>query len=295
MRKIGIVANTSKPNWLQAARSIVDFLLGRGLEVLVEPENAREALFGEQAGQAGERLTESDMVFSLGGDGTFLSAVRLVGHRDVPIAGVNLGGLGFLAEFSASDFLSSLDRILAGDYRIQERMTLKASLARQGESVREERALNDVVISTTGVSRLATLRASIDNEYLTTYQSNGLIVATPTGSTAYSLSAGGPIVDPALEALLLTPICPHALSNRPILVPPHRTIRIDPLKIPGAAVVTVDGQTVLDFLGDDVLTVRSSEKRIKLITTNEASYFEILRSKLGWGGSKGNPDGSFSP
>lgn len=286
MRKIGIVANTSKPNWLETARSIAEFLAGRGVDVVIEPQEAASALFPDRMPPEKGTLVDSDMVLSLGGDGTFLKAVRLVGERDVPIVGVNLGGLGFLAGFSAEDFIPSLSRILAGDYRIDERMTVQASLTRQGETIRTERALNDVVINMTGVSRLAILRTSIDDEYLTTYEADGLIVATPTGSTAYSLSAGGPIVDPSLEALVLTPICPHSLSNRPILVPPHRAIRVCPLKIPEGAVVTVDGQTAFDLFYGDVLTVEKSDKNVKLITTNEASYFEILRSKLGWRGSK---------
>jgi len=286
MRKIGIVANTSKPNWLSTARSIVEFLAGRGVEAIVEPQAAAAALFPEGTKPPEGRLTDSDMVLSLGGDGTFLNAVRIVGERDVPIAGVNLGGLGFLAEFSAHDFLPSLDRILSGDYRLQERMTLQARLVRQGETIRKDRALNDVVISTTGVSRLAILKTHIDDEYLTTYEANGLIVATPTGSTAYSLSAGGPIVDPALEALVLTPICPHALSNRPIMIPPHRTIGIVPVVIPEGAMVTVDGQTAVELLCGDVVAVSRSDRNVKLVTIDEASYFEILRSKLGWGGSK---------
>lgn len=289
MKTIGIVANISKPNWLPTARSIVEFLTARGINIVVEPEEAAGALFPRGTNPPEGRLTDSDMVFSLGGDGTFLRAVRIVGEHDVAIAGVNLGGLGFLAEFPADDFLSSLDRIFAGEYRVQERMTLHACLVRQGETIRKERALNDVVITTTGVSRLAILKTSIDDEYLTTYESNGLIVATPTGSTGYSLSAGGPIVDPALEVLILTPICPHALSNRPIMVPPHRTIGITPLKIPEAAMVTVDGQIAVELLCGDVVTVSRSVRNVKLITINDASYFDILRSKLGWGGSRGEP------
>jgi len=287
MRKIGIVANTSKGNWLPTARAIVEFVAVRGVEVIVEPREAAAALFPESSYPPEGRLIDSDMVLSLGGDGTFLRAVRMVGERDVPIVGINLGGLGFLAEFSAHDFLSSLDGILVGDYRLQERMTLRACLVRQGETIHSERALNDVVISTTGVSRLAVLKTSIDGEYLTTYEADGLIVATPTGSTAHSLSAGGPIVEPALEALVLTPICPHALSNRPVVIPPHRTITIVPAQIPKGAIVTVDGQTGVELALGDVITVSKSDSNVKLVTVKETSYFEILRSKLRWGGSKG--------
>lgn len=286
MRRIGIVANTSKANWLPTARSIVEFLAGRGVEVVIEPEEAAVSLLPEEARPPEAGLASSDMLLSLGGDGTFLRAVGLVGEREVPIVGVNLGGLGFLAEFSPQEFLASMDRILAGEYRIQERMTLRACLIREGKTIRRERALNDVVISTTGVSRLSILKTTIDEEYLTTYEADGLIVATPTGSTAYSLSAGGPIVEPSLEALVLTPICPHALSNRPIMVPPHRTIKIAPLKIPEGAMATVDGQRGVELLSGDVLTVSRSDRNVKLITINNGSYFEILRSKLGWGGSK---------
>jgi len=286
MKKIGVVANISKPQWLPTARSIVEFLVERGVRIFFSPEEAASAVFPEGTSPQKGRLIDADMVFSLGGDGTFLKAVRLIGEREVPIAGVNLGGLGFLAEFSANNFLSSLDKILAGDFRIDERMTLEASLIREGKIIRTDRALNDVVIRGAGVSRVSVLETSIDDEYLTTYEADGLIVATPTGSTAYSLSADGPIVDPALAAIIITPICPHALSNRPILVPPPKTVTIRPLAIPEGARITVDGQTAIELLCDDILRVARSEKNVRLITTAEASYFEILRSKLGWGGSK---------
>ncbi len=286
MKKIGIVANTSKPNWLETARCIVEFLAGRGVMVVIEPKEASSALFPDMKETQEGELAEADMVLSLGGDGTFLKAVRLVGEEDVPIAGVNLGGLGFLAEFSSEEFLPRLNKILSGDYRIDERMTLWACLVREDKTIRTERALNDVVINMTGVSRLAVLRTSIDEEYLTTYEADGLIVATPTGSTAYSLSAGGPIVEPSLEAIVLTPICPHSLSNRPILIPPHRAIQICPLKIPEGAIVTVDGQTAFPLLCGDVLTVAKGRKSVRMITMKETSYFQILRSKLGWRGSK---------
>jgi NAD+ kinase len=286
MKTIGIVVNISKPNWLPKAHSIVEFLVGRGLQVAVEPPQARAALFPEGGTSAENQVVDADMVLSLGGDGTFLKTVRIVGDREIPILGINLGGLGFLAEVSADDSLSSLEKILAGDYQVEERMTLQASLMRDEESVSEESALNDVVIGTTGLSRLANLEVCIDEEHLTTYESDGLILSSPTGSTAYSLSAGGPIVHPALEALLLTPICPHALSNRPLLVPPERKIKVHLREIPEGAMLTVDGQKGLALSCDDVITVARSSRRVRLITTNQASYFEILRSKLGWGGSK---------
>lgn len=286
MRRIGIVANVSKADCLPMARSIVEALTQRGLEVIFEPKESAGAVFPEgpppQKGQFGE----SEMVLSLGGDGTFLKAVRLVGEREVPILGVNLGRLGFLAEFSAQDFLPSLDRILAGDYRIDERMALSAALIRDGTPIRTERALNDVVVHVAGVSRLSVLETRIDDEYLTTYEADGLIIATPTGSTAYSLSAGGPIMEPSVAAIILTPICPHALSNRPIVVPPHRMVTVTPQYIPEGVTVTVDGQTVVEMFCGDILTVAASSKSVKLITTDEASYYEILRSKLGWGGSR---------
>jgi NAD+ kinase len=286
MKKIGVVANTSKPEWLPAARSIVEFLMERGVEILFSPEEAASAVFRDGKSASPGRLVDADMVLSLGGDGTFLKAVRLVGEGEVPIAGVNLGGLGFLAEFSAHNFLPCLDKILAGDFRIDERMTLEANLIREGKVIRTERALNDVVVRGAGVSRVSVLETFIDEEYLTAYEADGLIVATPTGSTAYSLSADGPIVDPDLAAIVITPICPHALSNRPILIPPRKTVTVHPLAIPEGAKITVDGQTVIELLPDDSLTVTRSRKDVRLITTAEASYFKILRSKLGWGGSR---------
>ena len=286
MKRIGIVANVSKADCLPMARSIVEALTKRGLEVVFEPKEAAAAVFPDGPPPQNSPFAESEMVLSLGGDGTFLKAVRLVGEQEVPILGVNLGRLGFLAELSPQDFLPSLDRILAGDYRIDERMALSATVLRQGTALRTERALNDVVVHVAGVSRLSVLETRIDNEYLTTYEADGLILATPTGSTAYSLSAGGPIMEPSAAAIIVTPICPHALSNRPIVVPPHRMVTVTPRYLPEGVTVTVDGQTVVEMVCGDILTVAASNKSVKLITTDEASYYSILRSKLGWGGSK---------
>ncbi len=224
-----------------------------------------------------------DLVVVLGGDGTLLKAARLYGHQEAPILGVNLGGLGFLTEISLDELPLLLDGILQGDYQIENRMVLTAGIIREGEVLPVIPFLNDVVINKGAVARIIDLETSIGGQFLTSYRGDGLIVATPTGSTAYNLSAGGPILHPALKTILLTPICPFTLTNRPIILQDDAVIDIRLGTKASEVWLTFDGQVGYPLNAGDLVRVQKAVKSIRLIKTPFKNYFEILRTKLKWG------------
>jgi NAD+ kinase len=225
-------------------------------------------------------------VFVLGGDGTFLSAVRWIGDRDIPVIGVKFGEVGFLAD-TAEDSLSVMaNAILQGNFRTQPRMRLVVKVIRDGREHRRETVLNDVVINKGALARLAQIDTYIDGNYLTTYRADGLIVATPTGSTAYSLAAGGPIVHPAVAGILMTPICPFTLTNRPLIVPETVGIKIQLAKKSADIMLTFDGQEGLGISERDVIMVRKSEHPIRMISVPGQNYFDVLKAKLRWSGGR---------
>jgi NAD+ kinase len=286
MKTIGIFPNTTKPQWREITGVILQCLESNGLKAVLEPK-----ALGDEFRDCGclvrdMALAETDLMIALGGDGTMLTLARVTGYSDVPIMGVNLGRLGFLAEFSPEMVAESLEGILGGEYNISRRMTLECSIAGAKESGPSQYALNEVVVSSGSISRIVTVTASVNGEYVTTFSCDGLIIATPTGSTAYSLSAGGPIVTPETECFVVTPISPHTLTNRPILLSGDKYIEIRMHDKATDFKLTVDGQVGTDLCCDDVVRVAVSDRYINLVTSKTASYFEILRSKLGWGGSK---------
>jgi NAD+ kinase len=225
------------------------------------------------------------LIVVLGGDGTFLDAARSVAGFNVPLLGVNLGRLGFLADIPPERMLTSVDKILAGNYKLEERFLLDGSVIRDGEVIYRDFAFNDVVVTKRDVARMIEFATHINGSYVSNHRADGLIIATPTGSTAYALSGGGPVVHPALEALVISPICPHTLSDRPIVVDASSEIGVtlNPLNT-NPVQVTWDGQNSLHLeIGDQVL-IRRSEFNIKLIHPTDYDYFSILRDKLHWGG-----------
>jgi NAD+ kinase len=224
-----------------------------------------------------------DLVVVLGGDGTLLKAARLYGHREAPILGVNLGGLGFLTEISLDELRLLMDGILQGDYQTENRMVLTAGIIREGEAHPVIPFLNDVVINKGAVARIIDLETSIGGQFLTSYRGDGLIVATPTGSTAYNLSAGGPILHPALKTILITPICPFTLTNRPIILQDDAVIDIRLGTKASEVWLTFDGQVGYPLNAEDVVRVQKAVKSVRLIKTPFKNYFEILRTKLKWG------------
>ncbi len=224
-----------------------------------------------------------DAVVVLGGDGTFLSVARSLEDRSIPVVGVNLGGLGFLTEISKASCFEEIKEILEGHFEIEERMRLQVLIRREKEYIFSQSVLNDVVISKGVLARILDLKTSIDGHYLTHYRADGLIVSTPTGSTAYNLSAGGPIVYPTTSAVILTPICPFALTNRPIILPPEVTIQVELSELVEHVTLTCDGQVGCALDAADTILISVAPTPLRLIKTPSIHYFRILRTKLKWG------------
>jgi NAD+ kinase len=219
----------------------------------------------------------------LGGDGTLLSAARLAAERKVPILAVNLGGLGFLTTVPQDEIYSILEELFSGHHRVSERVMLEAEIVREGTVIRRQIALNDAVLNKAALARIMDLELRVDGEYVTTYKSDGLIISTPTGSTAYSLAAGGPIVYPTVEAFVVSPICPHTLTNRPIVIPDSATIEIDFKAGDDAVFLTLDGQIGIELVRGDQIRVRKAPNKLLLVRAAKKTYYQILRSKLKWG------------
>ena len=228
-------------------------------------------------------MQQADLTIVLGGDGTLLSVARRTNQRQVPILGVNLGRLGFLTETTASELLGTLERVLQGDFAVEQRSLLETTWTRAGEQMGVFQVLNDVVINKGALARMIDLEAWVDQQYLCTYKADGLIVATPTGSTAYSLSAGGPIIDPAVGVVVLTPICPHTLTNRPIILSDQTAIHIILQTSEEDVILTLDGQEGHPLKGGDRVSIKRSGISVSLIKSPNRTYFDVLRNKLRWG------------
>jgi NAD+ kinase len=231
----------------------------------------------------GELDVDLDLVVVLGGDGTMLAAARLIGKRQIPVLGVNFGWLGYLTDFTLEELFSALDGLLAGGYSIDKRVMLDVRLDRDGIVLASDRALNDAVVNKGAFARMIELECYIDGMFVNSFRADGMIVATPTGSTAYSLSAGGPIVHPRMSAIIVTPICPHMLSNRPVVVPGESRIELVFKRTSEGLMLTVDGQIGHNLLDDDRIIINCSDTSFNLIRPANRSYFEVLRTKLKWG------------
>jgi len=223
-----------------------------------------------------------DILVVLGGDGTLLSVIRRAGEYEVPILGVNLGDLGFLTEITQEELLPVLDNVLKGKFQTHERVALRAAVVRGNREVGVFRVLNDAVINKGALARIISLRTTINGEYVATFRADGLILSTPTGSTAYSLSAGGPIVYPSVKTIVITPICPHTLTNRPIIVPDNVIVRTTLESESEEVFLTLDGQAGFPMQRGDTVEVRKAPGRVLLIESPGKGYFEVLRTKLGW-------------
>ena len=284
-RRIGIVGNREKKGARALLPALVRWLRERDLEVVLE-KGIAAAVRGLGKGTSLKSLVSRvDAVLVLGGDGTFLAAAREAARQDVPILGVNLGGLGFLTETAESDLYSALERLVAGDGEIEPRMMVEARVdSRKGKARWTESGLNDVVIHQSDESRMVHLELRIGRTPIGTLAADGLIVATPTGSTAYSLSAGGPIVEPTLEALLATPICPHSLAFRPLLVGADEKLRVRVGRDVNRARLTVDGQISRPLAAGDDIEIRRAKSRVSMLSLKRESFYEVLREKLAWAG-----------
>jgi NAD+ kinase len=230
-----------------------------------------------------ELAARAELVVVLGGDGTLIHAARLLDGRPTPLLGINLGSLGFMTEIPVEELFPTLDEVLAGRFKVDSRMKLSCRLVREGRVMVEDEILNDVVINKGALARIADHEVSVDGVPIATYKADGVILATPTGSTAYSLSAGGPIVHPSVDCTVLTPICSHALTHRPIVVPADRTIRISLRTETADTFLTLDGQTGHSLQCGDSIEVVRSPNRVNLVRNTRVGYFSILRQKLHWG------------
>lgn len=280
MHTFGLEVNLEKEGVRVLAELIVKWLKEKGQAVVMNGDTARALDLGG-VGVPRERLTEmADCVIVLGGDGTILRTARKVAASATPIIGVNFGHLGFLTEIDVPDLLPALEKLLAGQYYIDERMMLEAGLFRKGELIGHAVGLNDAVITKGAFARLILLETYLNDEYADTYPADGLIVASPTGSTAYSLSAGGPLVTPDFELMLITPICPHTLWARPMAVAPDSVVKVI-LRSPQAEVMlTMDGQHGFSLKEDDLVVINRAPHKAKFLRLKGRNFFEVLRKKL---------------
>jgi NAD+ kinase len=288
MNRVGIIAKKNKPEAVVIVRNLVEWLRPKKIEVYIEEEIGKllSPALPEGCWKPLQREaipTDVEMIVVLGGDGTLLSVARQVWNKNIPILGVNLGGLGFLTEITLDELYPVLERVLRDDFEINERDVLNAEVIRRGERIAGFIVLNDAVINKGALARIIDLETTINGEYLSTFRSDGLIISTPTGSTAYNLSAGGPIVFPSLHTIIITPICPHTLTIRPIIIPDHVRIRALLKSRNEEVTLTLDGQQGFTLEFEDVVEVRKAEGRILLIKSPYRRYFELLREKLKWG------------
>ena len=247
-------------------------------------QSAAESCSSLDKASAREKLaSEADLLVVMGGDGTLLAAARLLGDREIPILGVNLGSLGFLTSVTLEELYPLLEVTLAGKHEISERGVLRAQMVRNGAAAEGARALNDAVVNQAALARLMDFDVHIDGNHVARYRADGIIVATPTGSTAYSLAAGGPIVLPDIHAFVITPICPHMLTNRPLVIPDSSRIEIAPEQQGEPVHLTLDGQVGFQLQPGDRVMIERAKTRVQLVRAAGKSYFEVLRSKLGWG------------
>jgi len=282
LKKVGIYAKKNHPDVELISSDICKRFKKEGIEVLLEDSLAEQ--IGQVNGYSEEEIPELvDLIIVLGGDGTLISVARLIGTRNVPIVGVNLGRLGFLTEITCDELPEMLERLISGDYQVSDRMMLDAFIHRNGKVVGQFTVVNDIVINKGALARIIDMETYVDSRYLTTYKADGLIVSTPTGSTGYNLAAGGPIIYPDINSLLISPICPHMLTNRPIMVWSRSVIEINVKFEDDVVFFTADGQVGRKLLPGDRVEVRRSESRTRLVSSPSKDYFEILRTKLSWG------------
>jgi len=285
MKKIGVIANIKRPNVVEMLERVSGWCEKNQVELTLNKETADflTSQFSKKiktkSVQKEDLWKNSDLILAMGGDGTMLVTARAVAEHGTPILGINLGGLGFMTQVKTEDLESSLDRIKRNDYNIEERMVLRASFAHNNHW----HALNEAVIEKGGISRLIDLHISNRKEFVGSFSADGLIIATPTGSTAHSMSAGGPIVNPKIEAIILSPICPQSLAVRPIIFPADEIIKIKVETLQNEAILTVDGQITHPIKSGDEIVIQKAGHTVNLITFPERSFFEILRQKLNWG------------
>jgi NAD+ kinase len=284
IKRIGLVVNPTKTGAFPLIERVVEWLEEKGIGVLLDSTVQGAIDAGVEFSPVSEMPGRVDLMVAFGGDGTMLSVAQQMKEEQTPLMGVKVGGLGFLTGVTEDEVFTTLEEALAGRHRIERRMMLGCKVAHaDGSSHPETVALNDVVIQRDSLERMLTIDTYVDGEFLASYACDGLIISTPTGSTAHSLSAGGPIVHPLAEAILVTPICPHMLTNRPLVLSSSQELRVVVVSEGAAAGIMIDGQIAIKIQPGDEIFVRKSPNAILLAASSDKSYFEVLRTKLNWG------------
>jgi NAD+ kinase len=288
IRRVGIVLKPHHPEALETFQRLVKWLCAHGITVACAPEVSRARFEGEIGSRLEildyeEMAAHVDLIVVLGGDGTMIGTARMIGDHSVPVLGINYGHLGYLAEFREEEMFPALESILEGNYRIDHRVMLAVELFRGEKLELHSRVLNDVVINKAARAHIIEIEAHLNGKFINTFRADGLIVSTPTGSTAYNLSAGGPVIYPSMNAVVMTPICPFTLSNRPIVVPDDALIEVS-VKTPQEEVaITLDGQVGVPVVAEDRVLIRKSRTTFNIVQATNRNYFDVLRDKLRWG------------
>jgi len=281
-RRVAVLAKPGTPEGQRIASELGAWLRARDLSVRFDELTARA--LGRRDGIKGDTIpADTDLVIVAGGDGTLLSAARIAGPMGIPILGVNFGGLGFMTELQPEELYSALENVLHGSYEIEEREALRVRFRRGRKIISEHALLNDAVVTKTALARMLVIELRIDGELVATYTSDGLIIATPTGSTAYNLSAGGPILDPRMSAFVIAPICPHTMSYRPLVVPGSVRIEVTLRSLTEEAYLTLDGQVGFPMHQLDAIVVDRHPRSVRLVRVAQRGFFEVLQRKLHWG------------
>jgi len=288
IKSIGVIFKPHQPDALETLCALTKWLNERGITLVGLPDIERGQIERNTGCQI-QVVTEDeiservDLMLVLGGDGTMIATGRMLRDSQVPVIGVNYGGLGYLAEFPIEELFPALESILAGEYQVQQRLMLSVELRRGDEIVTRNRILNDVVVNKSALARIIEIEAYLNDQFVSSFRADGLIVATPTGSTAYNLSAGGPIIFPSMNAMVITPICPFTLSNRPIVVPDDSVIEVRLITKNEEVALTLDGQVGFTLHAGDRILIRKSNTAFNLVQPPNRNYFEVLRDKLKWG------------
>jgi len=280
MRSIGLIPNLDKKRAVRVAKWLVNWLEVRNVEVWMEYDAAEATEWPQKGCSFAQMLERCEMIVVLGGDGTLLNAARIIAPSGVPVFGINLGHLGFLTEIEVPEIVEAFTRILAGDYTIEERMMLDSRIIRRAKEEERFVALNDIVIAKSGLARIIQLQVFIDGKYVDTYSADGLIISTPTGSTAYSLSAGGPIVSPYVNSLIITPICPHTLYARSLIISSNENVYVIVKSLHTDMMLTADGQDDFALRSDDKIEITKAKHSAKLIKLREKDFYRLLRTRL---------------
>ena len=288
IKRIGIVLKPHQPEALKTICELVVWLAERGITLTGGPQIERDRI-EHQTGcavkevESDDLAAQVDLMLVLGGDGTMIATARMIGDQEIPVLGVNYGGLGYLAEFRIEELYSALELILSGNYKLERRVMLAVELQRDGAPTKSSRVLNDVVINKSALARIIEIEAYLNSQFVGSFRADGLIVSTPTGSTAYNLSAGGPVIFPSMNAVVITPICPFTLSNRPIVVPDDAEIELLLKTDKEEVALTLDGQVGFPLTVGDRVVIRKSRTTFNLIQPSNRNYFDVLRDKLRWG------------